>query len=371
MKLLHLQLLPILSGVQNFSLHLLDGLADSDYEIHVAGSGTGALSDAVRERGWKYHAMKSLRREIWIGDLLALGELILLMRRERFDIVHTNSSKPGLLGRIAARLCGVPLIVHTNHGFPFHQGQPRAVRIVFMLLERFSQLWGDRTVFVNNSDRELAIRTGLIPRHKASTIYNAIPERQRRDLESIAQERELPSAREIVIGSTMRFSEQKNALQVIISAVKVCRRTTGIKFIILGDGEQFELCRRIIRENSMNDRIILPGWDNRVAPWLMRFDAFLLYSRWEAQPFSIIEAMHAGLPVIGSDIDALKELISDETGYIVPLKHPEDLEDLLVSLAEDFSQAFAKGKKGSEVIGRLCDHAAMTAAYDSIYRGQR
>jgi hypothetical protein len=105
--------------VQNFSLHLLDGLNPAEFEIHVASQPGGPLVEAVQKRGYIYHPLSQLRHPISVRDVLAFWQIYRLMRNERFDIVHTNSSKPGLLGRMAARLAGVPLIIHSSHGTPF------------------------------------------------------------------------------------------------------------------------------------------------------------------------------------------------------------------------------------------------------------
>lgn len=369
MKILHLQLLPILSGVQNFSLRLLEGLDPNQYEIHIAGAGEGFLGPATRDRGWQYHSLRFLTREIGITDLFGLIELILLLRREKFDLVHTNSSKPGMLGRLAARICKVPRIVHTCHGLPFRQDQPWYSRRAFSLMEKISQSLGDISVFVNNSDRIYSVKGGLIPERKATTVYNAIPDTLRADLEKLRKRRKYQQGKEIVVGSTMRFSDQKNAVELVSTICRVCRRTEQMKFIIVGDGEHFGLCRQMVKSLGLNERILLPGWDNDVIPWLEVFDAFILYSRWEAQPFSIIEAMYAGLPVIGSDISSIGELVDEETGYIVPLSEPKKLEELIVDLGSEFSEAFAKGMKGAERIASICDYRQMVDAYDSIYKG--
>ena len=119
-KLLHLQLLPLLSGVQNFSLHLLAGLNPEEYEIHVASQPGGPLVQEVQRRGYTYHPLSQLRHPISWRDIPAFWQILRLCKKEGFDIVHTNSSKPGLLGRIAARIVGVPLIIHNppTHSMP-------------------------------------------------------------------------------------------------------------------------------------------------------------------------------------------------------------------------------------------------------------
>ena len=371
-KVLHLQLLPILSGVQNFSIHLLDGLPLDEYEITIASAGGGPLVEVCRERGWKHISIKGLRHAIGPLDLISYVHLMWIFKRGKYDIVHSNSSKPGLLGRLAARMMKVPLILHTSHGNPFQKGQHPLTYGLYLLLDKISNRLGDTTIYVNNSDREQALKLGLIPGPKAITIYNAIPpllEDRLRQIGQMRQSKIKTAEDEIIIGSTMRFSEQKNAIQLILSACKACLRNDRLKFIILGNGEHFFLCRQLIRSYKLSTRIILPGWDNEIAPWLQKFDAFILFSRWEAQPFSIIEAMHAGLPVIGSNIASIAELVDAQTGYLIPLNKPKQLEDLLVELAVDFGPAYAKGLNAMRVVQNKCDYQSMVQSYLAVYNG--
>ncbi len=367
-KLLHIQLLPLLSGVQRFSLHLLEGLDRSEYSIYVASQPGGDFQAEVIKRGYRFIPLPTFVHPISILDLLTFAHLLWLMLRYKFDIVHTNSSKPGLLGRIAARLCGVPVIVHTEHGTAFQDGQSPLVYRFFALMEMVGNYFGHQTVFVNNCEREKCLSMHLLPSAKASTIYNAIPPALTAQLAHIAAGRMMPEA-EVIIGSTLRFSTQKNVIRLIITACKACAATPKLRFIILGDGEHFELCQTIVHSYKMSGQILLPGWDSDIVPWLKVLNAFVLYSRWEAQPFSIIEAMSSGLPVIGSDIPSIKELVDEESGYLIALDDDAALEALFVQLAGNFQPAYAKGKHAVKRISTLCNYPVMIAAYTALYRG--
>ncbi len=368
-KLLHLQLLPLLSGVQNFSLHLLDGLPRDEFDIYVASAPGGELVQAVEERGFTHIPLKNMVHPLSPQDSLAYTELLNILRKHRFDIVHTNSSKPGLLGRLAARQLGVPLILHTAHGTPFQQDQPRAQQLMFKRLEKLGNSLGHKTIFVNNSDRENCVSLGLLPPQKAQTIYNAVPFELAEKLGKIASEREYDPAKEdFVIGSALRFSTQKNVVNVIGAACQACHLEPRLRFILPGDGEYLELCRQIVKSHRLNDRIILPGWDSDITSWLGVFDAFILYSRWEAQPFSIIEAMHAGLPILGSDIPSIRELVDAETGWLVPLDAQDELVQCLVSAANPTKKAFEMGQNAAAKIRRICSYDVMVASYLKLYR---
>ncbi|HOH47103.1 MAG TPA: glycosyltransferase, partial [Candidatus Cloacimonadota bacterium] len=120
--------------------------------------------------------------------------------------------------------------------------------------------------------------------------------------------------------------------------------------------------------HKLEERILLPGWTADVIPRLAAWDVFILYSRWEAMPFSIIEAMHAGLPVIGSDIPSIQELVNPENGYIVPLANPEALVSLLAGLPEIKAELSAKGKQARSFIQSKTSYQAMVEHYLKLYR---
>ncbi len=368
-KLLHIQLLPLMSGVQRFSLHLLDGLDKNEFQIWVACKPGGEFVDEVYSRGFHYISLPSFRHPISFLDLLTFVHLLGIIKKHRFDIVHTHSSKPGLFGRLAARMCSVPLIVHTSHGTAFQQDQSPLVYRFYQFVEALGNRLGHKIIFVNNSDRLFCLAKHLVSNSKAQTIYNAIPPKLQKPLSDIASLRSLPTG-EIVIGSTLRFSTQKNVIILVASACQACKQAPNLRFIILGDGEHYDLCKSIVHSHKMADRILLPGWDSDVLPWLKVFHAFVLYSRWEALPYSIIEAMTSGLPVIGSDIPSLAELVDNDTGYLVPSDDDAALIKVFVDIATDFKSAFVKGKQAAQHIKQLCNYDKMVAEYRDVYLGQ-
>lgn len=362
-KILHLQLLPLMSGVQRFSLHLLDGLPPDDYEIWVACKPGGEFVSEIKTRGWNYLPLPTFRRQISPWDIVTFLHLLWLMRKHSFDIVHSNSSKPGLLGRIAATICRVPLVLHTAHGTAYMRHQTPIVHWTYMQIEKLANRFCDRVIYVNNCDRLLAIELGAVPSAKALTIYNAMKD-------APVMDRPEGKKEQITIGSTLRFSEPKNVIRLIPALCKAARKSDKLKFIILGDGEHLQLCRSIVASYRLSDRVLLPGWDSDVNPWLKLFDVFILYSRWEAMPFSIIEAMYAGLPVIGSAIPAIAELVTDEVGWLLPLDEEEALISTLISIAEHPDMIREKGRRALAWIQQISDYPAMIDSYRAVYEGR-
>ena len=358
-KLLHIQLLPLLSGAQNVMLNILSNLNRDKYEIFVISRPNGPLVEKLEEMKIKHLAIDSLHREISLQDLKAYVEIFRLCKKYEFDIVHTHSAKPGFVGRIAARMAGVKKIIHTSHGYPFNRFQPIFVQFLYKILEAFAGMFCDYMVFVNNSDREMAIKNKLISKKKALTIYNGID-----SSESYPRQRK---SNRFVIGSSFRFWEQKNPIQTVEIAIKVCQKNSIIDFIFLGSGDLLEKCKELVCEASLEKRILFPGWQTDVLNWLKQFDTFLLFSKWEGLPISILEAMSIGLPIITSDINGNNELVSEQNGLLFKLNEVDKLIETLISLPKRKEELIVWGNQSQLIVENKFSMKKFINSYKSIY----
>ncbi len=325
-KLLHIQLLPLLSGVQKKMLRLLDALDREKYDIYVICRPGGPLVDKIIKSGYKYIPVTSLRRNLSLWDFISLIKIYLICREYRFDIVHTHSSKTGFLGRIAARLAGTPKIIHTVSGFPFHAQQFYLVRFFYIMLEAFASLFCDYLVIVNEYEKHFIQNTRLFSTKKVLTIFNGVytdPEMEPRlygPKGMIKPQKSLPELVDyFVIGSMARFAKAKNIVNFTKVAISVCRENPLIKFVFIGDGEYWDECYDLVASSGMHQQIIMPGWQNNIEYWLMNIDMFASYSYWEGLSNSILEAMSFGLPIIASNIVGNNEQVDDENGILVPV----------------------------------------------------
>jgi len=174
-KLCHIQVLPLLSGVQRVMLEIIRLLDRERYEVTVICKDEGALTEILWQQGVKVMTLSCLDRNINpIMDLKTFGEFVKIFRKEKFHIVHTHSTKPGFLGRVAAKLCNIPVIIHHVHGFGFHEFSSSIWTSLLLLLEKIAGRGSDRVIFVNDEERELAVRKGIVPPEKAITIYNGV-----------------------------------------------------------------------------------------------------------------------------------------------------------------------------------------------------
>lgn len=333
-KICHVQLLPLLSGVQNMMINLLEHLDRSKFDITVVSAPDGPMIDKLKTMNIRHIAVPHLIQRINVNDLSVFIRFYKIFRKYTFDIVHTHSSKTGLFGRIAARLAGVKIVVHTIHGFPFHPHQSRISYLFFKNLERIAGVFCDRAISVNTYEKDLAIHEKVISRNKIASIYNGIFELKSSNPVDRSQYN-IPE-KHIIIGTMGRLSEPKNMINITSVAIEVVLKSDNISFVFVGDGEQRKIIEDMISQSGTSDRIHLVGWQDDIAQWYDLFDIVLLYSKWEGLSLTILEAMSMKKPLIVSNIKGNKEMVFEErNGYLVEIDDHQDLTKKIISLSKD------------------------------------
>ena len=365
-KIVHIQLLPLLSGAQNVMLAILNSLDRNKYDIYVISKPGGPLVEKVLELGYNYIPLSSFRRSISVLDFVAFIKLITIFKHYKFDIVHTHSSKPGFIGRIAARIAEVPKIVHTIHGFSFHYAQPLIIRFFYQVLEKFVSQFCDKIVFVNNFEREFAIKYRIVNEKKAITIYNGI-KFDKKEIKKIYRKGD----NVFIIGSVLRFEKIKNIIITIKAAIEVCKVNDKIVFYFIGDGKLFNECRQMVSEANLEENIILPGWKNNITEWLVKFDVYLLFSIAEGLSISILEAMSIGLPIIASDVKGNNELVSNTNGVLVPINDIDRLTAVLLSLPNEKERLIELGRNSRKSVEEKFNLTDFVRRYKDIYNQEK
>ncbi len=295
----------------------------------VTGSG-GRLLDEATAAGLEVIVDPSLREVIAPrSDLLALGRLERLFRQRTFDVVHTHCAKAGAVGRLAARRAGVPRIVHTFHGFPFHEFQSAARRRAYVSIERRLGQITDVALCVGGGVAAEAVRRELIAPERVRTIGVVVDgaDRERASMNArLPRERERArhalglSAQATVVGAVGRLTYQK-APEDFLTAMQKLRRPDVVG-VWVGGGELAERIARRARRLS-GPRVILAGERADVLDLLPAFDVFALPSRYEGLPTVVVEAMICGVPVVATAVNAVPDLVvPGETGLLVPRAGP-------------------------------------------------
>jgi glycosyltransferase involved in cell wall biosynthesis len=354
-RVLHIITRLILGGAQQNTVITASRLNAARYDVTlVSGPQTGSegelISEAVR-RGVRLRIFGSLVREIhpW-KDLLAVMGLYRLMRGQRFSIVHTHSSKAGILGRIAARMARVPIVVHTVHGWGFHDHMSKPRRWLLVTLERWVAAMCNSLVVVSSLLKETGLRSGIGSCDQYSTIYSGIDlsEFDASKIETIQKRLELSIPPEAaVVGTVGRLSPQKNPMDLLIAARKVIREVPGVRFVIVGDGPLRGRVEDTIQSLGISQNVLLTGLRRDVPAIMATFDLFVLSSLWEGLPRVLPQAMAAGKPVVCTDVDGNAEaVVHGVNGLLVPPRNPESLADAILRLLKNPDLARKMGSEG-------------------------
>jgi glycosyltransferase involved in cell wall biosynthesis len=309
------------------------------------------------------------------SDLLALGRLEAIFRERNVDVVHTHCAKAGAVGRLAARRAGVPRIVHTFHGFPFHQFQSVVRRQAYVSVERRLGRMTDVALCVGSAVAAEAVRRELVAPERVAVIGVAVdgPGRLRASMSA-----RLPEARRrargalglpddaTVVGAVGRLTYQK-APEDFITAMAQLGRPDVIG-VWVGGGELADQVARRVRDLPPGARVILAGERTDVLDVLPGFDVFAMPSRYEGLPTAIVEAMICGVPVVATAVNAVPDLVvPGVTGMLVAPRRPGQLAAAIRYLLDSPEVATrmatsARARLGDQY-GEPALRAALTAAY--------
>lgn len=379
-RVCHVQVFPILSGVQRVMLDLFDQLDRREYELHVICKEPGPLGEELRRRGIETHFVRELDRPIhpW-RDWRAYRRLRRIFAEQAFDLVHTHSSKPGVLGRLAARYAGVEHVIHHVHAFAFHEFSPPWKRRLYSRLERLAGRACDRVVFVNHEDRLTAIEEGILPAEKCVTVYNGVVtsadpssgswRREIRDKLGLASD-------EVAILFTGRLAPPKLPLLLprIAASLRKMELNTKWRIVVVGSGLLQRRMLRRCRQLQVEDLVQHVGWQTDVAPWLAAADIFLFPTLAEGMPMALIEAQAAGLPAVASDARGNREVIAVGGGTLCPPGDPAAYAAALERLIADPSLRASLGGAGRDGTATYFDRntnmGKIVALYEELRRAR-
>jgi glycosyltransferase involved in cell wall biosynthesis len=309
-----------------------------------------------------------------VKDLVCLVRLTRLFKRRRYDIVHTHSSKAGILGRLAARIAGVPVILHTIHGLPFHPYQGRFQNTLFVLLEKYAARVTRIILVVADAMKRKALQRGIGEPGQYRTIYSGMR------LDAFTEARTLrESARadfgierdRIVIGTIARLFPLKGHRYLLDIAGELAEAEPRIHFLWIGDGILRERFTRRIRSLGLENRFHLGGLvsPGRIPRCLAAMDIVVHPSLREGLARVLPQSLAAGIPAVSFDVDGAHEVIEDGvTGFLVPPKDTVSLKRKILELARDPDRHRRFSRAGRERVDPLFRHDTMIRKLEMLYR---
>lgn len=368
----------IIGGAQENTILTCEGLRLRGHDVTlIAGPETGpegSLWPQAEARCGRALRVESMRRAVHPTlDLRSVCELVSLFRRERFDVVHTHSSKAGIVGRYAAHRAGVPLVVHTIHGMSFNRTQPAPVRALYAFLERRAARWTHAFISVADAMTKQAVAAGIAPRERFATIRSGMEtDHFAPDAQTRADVRRAWGIPEdaVVVGTIARLFRNKGYEYLLRALPRIVGRCPQVRFVWVGDGADRDEYLAALEKLNLRDRVHLTGLilPEEVPAVLTGLDVLVHASAWEGLPRAIVQAALTEVPAVSFDNDGAPEAIDDgETGLLVPLGDANALADAVARLAADAALRLAMGQAARRKCMALFDWRTMVDQIDALY----
>lgn len=373
-KVLHIHTLPIVSGSGINTFLSMQGMDRNLYKVELACAPGGRLIPLVLENHMEVRPFKNMVQPLHpLKDTLALMDLTAFFRRNSYHIVHTHNSKAGFLGRLAARLAGVPVIVHTVHGFAFHDEEPLWRQVLFRNLERLGSHWCDKMIFISQPLIDWALGDHIVGEEKIVKIYSGIQVDKFHPVKSEEKNRirskwELRQE-EAVVGMVSKLWEGKGHY-VLIEAFKLVKeKIKDAKLVIVGEGYLYDELFRMVDTNGLRESVLFTGFQMNVSEIIATFDVAVLPSFFEGMGRVILEAMAMEKPVVASRVGGIPDLIDEGiNGLLVRPGDVKELAHALEKVLSDKGLARKMGREGRKRIQAQFSADIMVRSIEKLYR---
>lgn len=378
MRVAHIITRLILGGAQENTLYNVDDQHHlfGDEVCLISGPGLGpegSLEKKALDRQLDLRIIPELQRSLNVRkDLRALSRISEQLRSFQPQIVHTHSSKAGILGRYAAFRLGIPA-VHSIHGASFHFGQPPLLHRAYRISERIAARWCDHFISVCDDMSRQYVAAGVAPAERFTTVYSGMDVDRfltpGRSAEEVRRQLGIES-HHIVIGKVARLFNLKGHEFLIEAAPAVVRRVPNVRFLLVGDGILREQLQQRIAELGLTNHFVFAGLvpSHEVPDYLHAMDVVVHTSVWEGLARVLPQALISGKPVISYAIDGAPEVcINGETGLLVPPRTSAELSEAMICLADNPSLRAAMGNNGRKRFADQFRHETMTARIREVY----
>ncbi len=373
-RVLHIHTLPIVSGSGINTFLSMRGMDKNVYEVELACAPGGRLIQLVEDNHMKVWPFEHLVQPISpLKDTLALFDLFLFLKRNPYHIVHTHNSKSGFLGRLAAQLAGIPVIVHTVHGFAFHDQEPLWRQSLFRNLERMGSHWCDKMIFISQPLIDWALREKITDKENIEKIYSGIQLDQFRpvmaDVKMKNREKWKLNKDDLVIGIVSKLWEGKGHTTLIEAFKTLKQRLDNVKLVIVGEGDLYGELLRAVDKSGLSDSVLFTGFQMDVSEILSTFDVAVLPSFFEGMGRVLLEAMAMEKPVVASHVGGIPDLVKHQlNGLLVKPGDVAELANALEQILNDRVFSSKMGKEGRKRIQEQFSADIMVQSIDKVYQ---
>jgi len=378
-KVAHIIARMITGGADENTLFTIQGLDKDRYEIDLimGEEFNESLFRKVRKNHFKIIQIKNMKWKLNIYfDLIVLWKLIRLFRKKQYDIIHTHTTKAGILGRLAGHIAGVPVIIHGLHGSTFEAFNNGLLNWLLFRFERITGRFTDAFISVSNLLSEKYIASGLGKRENHYTVYSGMNLKKfykaRGKSSILDKERELGiGSEDFVIGNVARLELRKGHKCLIDAFQRVVkeRRKISLKLLIIGEGGVEEDLKKYVQSLNLSNKVIFTGYRHDVEELMAMMKICVLTSLREGLPRVLVQAAAVGIPSIAFNVDGVPEIIRDNyNGFLVKVGDVEGLARRMVKYIDDSELALRHGKNGRELIEGKWSVQEMVKQIDAIYQ---
>jgi glycosyltransferase involved in cell wall biosynthesis len=348
-------------------LLLMRYMVEKGHTVGLISANDRRLIAGARELGVRVFVNPYfVRRLHLLNDIRAFIPVYKAIKEFKPDLIHAHSTKAGLIVRFWSALLNFKPVIFTAHGWAFTEGRKYWKRWLLAKIEKIAAIVTTKIICVSNHDKELALKFKVAPLEKLTVVYNGV------DPKPFLNAQRNRTDSKVIVTFVGRLAPPKD-LTMLLKAVKPL---AGIEVLIVGDGELRKEVEKYILKNGLSKKVFLLGEREDVPEILVNSDVFVLPSRWEGLPFTIIEAMMAGLPVIASKVGGVPELVDDGiTGFLVPPGDYRSLAQAIQKLVDDKNLREVMGKNGREKALKLFTVERMLSetakVYDEVLRTKK
>lgn len=366
--------MPVISGSGINTYLSMDGMDRQVYEVELACAPGGRLIGLVQDSGMEVRIFRNLVQPLSpYRDFRAVMDLFLFLRKNPYHVVHTHNSKAGFVGRLAAAMARVPVIVHTVHGFAFHDQEPRWRQVLFLNLERLASRWCQKMIFISQPLLDWGLKERIVPREKTVKIYSGIQLEHfhpvdREEMNRIREKWKL-CPEEAVIGIVSKLWEGKGHATLIDAVKELTKELKNVRLVIVGEGYlQDELVKQVDRL-GLGDRVLFTGFQMDVSEIIATFDVAVLPSFFEGMGRVILEAMAMAKPVVASRVGGIPDLVEDgRNGFLVQPGDVKALAATIKRLLIDKELAGEMGGRGRKMVDEKFNSDIMVRSIEEVYR---
>jgi glycosyltransferase involved in cell wall biosynthesis len=364
-----------LGGAQQNTLFTIAHLNRERFRPYLITNNKGLLiSEAMVLKGVKTYLLPELMREINpLMDMKALFKirsiLKALKKTNSAMIVHTHSSKAGILGRWGARFAGADVIIHTIHGFGFHDHQSSPIRNVIILLEKVTAMITDKFIAVSKANIKRGVDVGIFPVQKAILIRSGITIEEFTGIrvKKAQKKKKLGVAQNLPLVTMIGCLKPQKAPLDYVGVAHLVLQKKDAHFILVGDGVLRGKVEKRVDELGLGDRFTLLGWRRDIPEIMAATDIFVLTSLWEGLPRVLPQAMVMGIPIVATKVDGTPEAVTNGVnGFLIEPRDVKGMAEKILYLLDNPGKARDLGEQGRKMVGEF-DIWKMVTEQEELY----